>query len=632
MRRVTRPSRSSVLAPAALALLLALPAAPLAAQDRPTCADAVQGKIAWNDAGATRWNPRNVERLCAGAEGSREPAACFRRVKHGDLPGPGDGDWSWQEALELCRGTQSASTTVRCYEERRRAGGGGTAAVEACRWEALSRRVAEAQRRRAREAAKEDGDGEQGGGDGGNEGGAEIVPQVAVEAGGHTLVTPADVIQSKYEALGGPGGRLGTPDGPVRTNPDGTGQRRRYEHGHIYWHPDTGAHPVYDGPIWRKWKNRRWEQGRLGYPVADPEPLPGTRGRMQRFQGGRLVAFGGRRGGGDRDRLWEVAGRSDFEVRPRADAERCVADVPAAFGAIEFGRRSGRNFVTHHVGREDVGDRWGKVGMGGHMQGVARLPGGWLAQAQSKGVFLTHFPGQDGSGHDAWAGGPSDGVPVFPGLPAVERKHLGGLHAHGDVLVVPSDHRVEIFRHRSGALELLTSLDVSEHQKGAHFASILPLEKGDWLLAVGRDSRKRRKAHRVHFYVLPRLDASQAELRYLGRRGRGNTRRDFQSGSLLADCDGRVYFLGTGVRVVQANTHAKLYRVDGFARSGGGRPDRVDLTKVAERAPDSERNDCSLNAAATFFPTADRKLAMYCTEKEIRNGRITTREYRDEGG
>lgn len=411
------------------------------------------------------------------------------------------------------------------------------------------------------------------------------------------------------------------------------------------------------------------------------------------------------------DGIWENAGQDEFFIHPKSSAEHCVTDVQPAFEAIEFGRSRGKNFFSDRI--------WGADS--GHMQGVARLPGGWLIQSYTEGVFLTHFPSKDGSGHSVWATEPDHGHPHIPpslnstfefrkprirfseprvdwcrdwgtncGKPAADRfcqikgytasidfakesavdfvtqvlvggrrcdgssrhcdsfknikcvasgaaarKHVGGVHAYHDIVVVPSDtehdSRVELFKHNDGDLALLSKFDVSEHQSDAHYASILPLDDGDWLLAVGHDSRKPRGPHRIHFYVMPSLTADQDKLRYLGRWGRGRTRDDFQSASLIADCNGDVFIIGTGTkgRTAVGRKHAKLYQVLSFTRSGGRRP-KVEVNKLKERDPRSERNDCNLNAGATFFPTSDRALSMYCTEKEIRHGQITTREYRDE--
>lgn len=411
-------------------------------------------------------------------------------------------------------------------------------------------------------------------------------------------------------------GVLGYPEQDPRTNPDGTGSRQQFEHGYIYRHPETGAHYILKGDIWDQWAEQRWEQGDLGYPVANPEPDPDGPGLVQRFQGGALVT----KLPMPTSDAWGVAGRSNYVIHPQSDAEYCVKDVPSAFRAITFGRSNGLNFYTNNVKRADQG----------HMQGIARLPGGWLAHSFSKGVFLSHRPAHDGAGHNVWASGPRHGEAFFPSLPNVDRGHVGGIHAYDDILIVASDRRVEIFRQDNEELDRLSVFDVSHYQNDAHFASIVPLRNGDWLLAVGRDGRRRKKPHRMYFYVIPSLEANQTEPRFLGRRGRGRTHDDFQSASLIADCNGDVYVIGTGVRRAQVNPHAKLYRVRWFSRENGQTPNRVEWEKIAERAPKAERNDCNLDAGATFFPTGHRTLAMYCTEKGVKNGQITTREYRDE--
>jgi len=411
--------------------------------------------------------------------------------------------------------------------------------------------------------------------------------------------------------------------------------------------------------------------------------------------------------------IWEQAGQANFTIRPQSNARYCVANVQNSFEAIDFGRSRGQNFITGGIGFADGGRR--NNAFSSHMQGIARLPDGWLVQSHTKGVFLTHFPSKDGSGHSVWTSRTDRGYPTIPpylnpitrfneprispdrprldwcrdwgtncGRPAADRfcqikgftgstdfkkktnvdfvtevlvggrrcdgsrgycdsfkeiecvlagglnrKHVGGVHAYHNFVVIPSDKRIEIFSNDGGRLRILSTFDISQYQPAAHYASILPLVNGDWLLAVGRDGRKKRSPHRIHFYVIPNLSADQGQLRYLGRWGRGKTRDDFQSASLIAGCDGGIFIIGTGVKVVQSNEHAKLYQVLSFTRSSGRRPS-VEVNKIKERSPGSQRNDCSLNAAATFFPTSDRALAMYCTEKEIRNGQITTREYHDE--
>ncbi|MDZ7645612.1 MAG: putative metal-binding motif-containing protein [Woeseiaceae bacterium] len=113
----------------AVSSLAASPA--VIAQD--DCADAVQGKIAWNRKGATRWNPANVERLCKGAESSTAPARCFERVMQGDIDRSDGQSWGWGEVIELCQGTFDATARVDCYEKRFRADGDTAAAIRSCR-------------------------------------------------------------------------------------------------------------------------------------------------------------------------------------------------------------------------------------------------------------------------------------------------------------------------------------------------------------------------------------------------------------------------------------------------------------------------------------------------------------------
>ena len=96
------------------------------------CQEAVQGEIAWNEAGTTRWAARNVDRLCEGAEDSVEPARCFDEVMHGGVDWGGGTTWEWENALALCQGTQDSEATVRCFEEKIEGGTGWRSAIDAC--------------------------------------------------------------------------------------------------------------------------------------------------------------------------------------------------------------------------------------------------------------------------------------------------------------------------------------------------------------------------------------------------------------------------------------------------------------------------------------------------------------------
>ncbi|NDK91029.1 hypothetical protein GYA93_15765 [Gordonia desulfuricans] len=73
---------------------------------------------------------------------------------------------------------------------------------------------------------------------------------------------------------------------------DGVGRFAEFEHGVIYWHPQTGAYAIPRGGIYEAFSARGWEQ-KLGYPVRVHKVL--DRGGVQAFQRGVLYV----RDGGD---------------------------------------------------------------------------------------------------------------------------------------------------------------------------------------------------------------------------------------------------------------------------------------------------------------------------------------------
>ncbi|MFF1388110.1 NucA/NucB deoxyribonuclease domain-containing protein [Rhodococcus erythropolis] len=77
-------------------------------------------------------------------------------------------------------------------------------------------------------------------------------------------------IRDKWNAVGAetPGSLLGYPISDEIPLPDGQGRMNRFERGVIYWHPDTGAHPVTGGFLDR-WTMSGFEQGSWGYPKGD---------------------------------------------------------------------------------------------------------------------------------------------------------------------------------------------------------------------------------------------------------------------------------------------------------------------------------------------------------------------------
>jgi hypothetical protein len=103
------------------------------------CPASVQGKIACDYTGSTKWDPRDVARLCRGAEGSLEPGRCFQQVMHGGVDWGGGKRWAWSDAVDLCAGTMDAKTTVVCFERSVRGGRTRPQAIAACRTNAPPR-------------------------------------------------------------------------------------------------------------------------------------------------------------------------------------------------------------------------------------------------------------------------------------------------------------------------------------------------------------------------------------------------------------------------------------------------------------------------------------------------------------
>lgn len=93
-------------------------------------------------------------------------------------------------------------------------------------------------------------------------------------------------IRLHYAQLGGSSHFLGYPLTDESGCPDGVGRFNHFEGGSIYWTPQTGAHEVH-GPIRQTWADLGWENSFLRYPVSD-EMGPPER-RNNRFQGGHIV-------------------------------------------------------------------------------------------------------------------------------------------------------------------------------------------------------------------------------------------------------------------------------------------------------------------------------------------------------
>lgn len=131
--------------PIALAIIFAFAASSVAGQQlRSTaaseraCYQQVQGRIAWNYEGDTRWQPANVRKLCRGTSSPAEPARCFERVMHGGVEWGGGSRWEWRNAVDLCQGTSDADRTVGCFTAEIARGKRWQGAITQCKASRLS--------------------------------------------------------------------------------------------------------------------------------------------------------------------------------------------------------------------------------------------------------------------------------------------------------------------------------------------------------------------------------------------------------------------------------------------------------------------------------------------------------------
>lgn len=80
-------------------------------------------------------------------------------------------------------------------------------------------------------------------------------------------------IHTRWQEMGGMNGVLGAPTSPEAAG-DGTARYATFEHGAVYWSPDTGAQ-VLTGAIYDAWASLGYERGALGLPTSGEiqEPL-----------------------------------------------------------------------------------------------------------------------------------------------------------------------------------------------------------------------------------------------------------------------------------------------------------------------------------------------------------------------
>ncbi len=81
------------------------------------CASYVQGRIAWNDDGNTRWDASWLNRLCEGTARPVQPGLCFSGIREVPLEQGAAIQEDWKDAVALCAGTENAQARIDCYRE-----------------------------------------------------------------------------------------------------------------------------------------------------------------------------------------------------------------------------------------------------------------------------------------------------------------------------------------------------------------------------------------------------------------------------------------------------------------------------------------------------------------------------------
>lgn len=121
------PGRRKIVEPGPVAATGAAPT------PRHACGRAVQGQIAWNYSGETRWGGSNIEKLCRGATSSVQPARCFVLAMHGGVEHGRGTRWRWQDAVALCAGARNSASTIACFETQIGQGRSQADAIRRCK-------------------------------------------------------------------------------------------------------------------------------------------------------------------------------------------------------------------------------------------------------------------------------------------------------------------------------------------------------------------------------------------------------------------------------------------------------------------------------------------------------------------
>ncbi|GAB3947107.1 alpha/beta hydrolase-fold protein [Corynebacterium tapiri] len=166
-------------------------------------------------------------------------------------------------------------------------------------------------------------------------------------------------INARYAGIGGPSSWLGFPKSGEQKTPDGNGRYVHFEHGSIYWTPETKAHAI-PGPLFEEWGKQGFEKGWLGYPTGEVKDV--ARGQVQQFQGGQVIKRPDNKtafvNGAIADKYAEIGGVESGLGFPTANAIEIPGGVFQQFdhGNIYFSEATGAHVIYYG----DLFEAWGK--------------------------------------------------------------------------------------------------------------------------------------------------------------------------------------------------------------------------------------------------------------------------------
>lgn len=168
-------------------------------------------------------------------------------------------------------------------------------------------------------------------------------------------------IGARYAEIGGPTSWLGFPKTGESKTPDGKGRFVHFEHGSIYWSPESGAWEI-TGDMFQAWGKNGYEKGDLKYPTGPVKKV--GEGYMQEFQDGILT----RNPDGSNQ---VVHGAIGAKYKDMGGAESALGfptsgenAVNGGFfqtfekGSIYWSPKTG----AHYILKSKIMDRWGQAG------------------------------------------------------------------------------------------------------------------------------------------------------------------------------------------------------------------------------------------------------------------------------